>query len=122
MKQKLDEMQQRVAIALMGFAHKAKPQTCWHEPDEQEISAEVVGDHLDNACGNYIFEEDSPHPMEIYQEFVVRLRQEREGEEDLTLDINLANLLAIATAGAKEIMGDVQEMQPEDYGLEAPGS
>jgi hypothetical protein len=23
----------------------------WHEPDEQEISARIVGDHLDNAMG-----------------------------------------------------------------------
>jgi hypothetical protein len=24
----------------------------WHEPDEQEVNAYVVGDHLDNAMGS----------------------------------------------------------------------
>jgi hypothetical protein len=58
-----------------------------HEPDEQGISAEVVGDHLDNAMGNCIMAESN-----IRQEFVVILKNE-DNEE---LKVNLADLIALA--------------------------
>lgn len=60
-----------------------------HEPDEQGIKARVVGDHLDNAMGEYI----SADQIEGgYQEFVVIL--ERDGIE--REKINLATLIALA--------------------------
>ena len=58
-----------------------------HEPDENGISATVIGDHLDNAFGTAIFAEGRH-----YQEFVVTLRNGK-GE---TLEINLASLIALA--------------------------
>lgn len=57
-----------------------------HEPDEQGIRAEVVGDHLDNAFGTHIGEN-----IEYDQEFVVRII--RDGK---TNDFNLADLIALA--------------------------
>ena len=57
-----------------------------HEPDEQGISAEVVGDHLDNAMGGYIGDDQA------CQEFVVILKNE-DNEE---LKVNLADLIALA--------------------------
>ena len=56
-----------------------------HEPDEQEISATVVGNHLDNACGNYVDNRGC-------QEFVVILKNGK----DETLNVNLASLIALA--------------------------
>ena len=58
-----------------------------HEPDEQGISAEVIGDHLDNAMGNHIMIEPNAR-----QEFVVLLRNEDNDE----LHVNLADLIALA--------------------------
>lgn len=60
-----------------------------HEPDEQEISAMVVGDHLDNAHGHRIhYAEDF-----TYQEFVVVLNNDSTGKEER---FNLATLIALA--------------------------
>ena len=55
-----------------------------HEPDEQGISATVVGDHLDNAMGDAAF----PHNC---GEFVVTLRRGDREER-----FNLATLIALA--------------------------
>ena len=57
-----------------------------HEPDRQGISAEVIGDHLDNAMGGYIGDDQAR------QEFVVILKNE-DNEE---LKVNLADLIALA--------------------------
>lgn len=59
-----------------------------HEPDNDDVSARVVGDHLDNAFGEAIREEAM---AEGYQEFVVILKR---GVK--THRINLATLIAIA--------------------------
>ena len=58
-----------------------------HEPDNQDISATVIGDHLDNAMGNYIGDDQSR------QEFVVIIKNESSGEEEA---FNLADLIALA--------------------------
>lgn len=58
-----------------------------HEPDEHEISAKIVGNHLDNACGNYVGDLDKGH-----QEFVVILKNGK----GKTLNVNLASLIALA--------------------------
>ena len=82
------------ARRLVGFVSEAQPRTDWHEPDEQDIECVVVGDHLDNAFGNRITGDRG------FQEFVVQLRS-----PTADLDINLATLLALATAGARDIVG-----------------
>lgn len=57
-----------------------------HEPDEQGITAEVFGDHLDNACGEML---DSG-------EFVVELKRARPGKAPEFAHFNLATLIALA--------------------------
>ena len=66
-----------------------------HEPDEQGLKAHVVGDHLDNACGNHIGEKQI---TEGFQEFVVVLQ--RDGKEPHV--VNLADLIALARLGDSE--------------------
>jgi len=56
-----------------------------HEPDEQDIKAYVIGDHLDNAFGNSITLNDG------FQEFVVVIRRNEKTEK-----FNLATLIALA--------------------------
>jgi hypothetical protein len=70
-----------------------------HDPDEQEVSAKVVGNHLDNAMGNSVVVGDR------YQEFVVRLKRDR----GTFVDLNLASLLALARVGAEQL-----ELRPND--------
>ena len=52
-----------------------------HEPDEQGITAKIVGNHLDNACGEDVYSE----------EYVIILIKER-----AKFKINLATLIAFA--------------------------
>lgn len=60
-----------------------------HEPDEVEISAEVIGTKLDNAFGEEII---TSHLEEGWQELVVVMH-----DRDHTLfKINLATLIALA--------------------------
>lgn len=73
---------------LKQFASTSRVRADWHEPDEQNVSASVTGNHLDNAFGSC--QDGLP---EDYQEFVVHLKAKNE-----ILDINLADLLAIAAS------------------------
>ena len=59
-----------------------------HEPDEQDVRARVVGDHLDNACGDNISLEAVAGG---FQEFVVVLSRDRK-----KATVNLADLIALA--------------------------
>jgi len=59
----------------------------WHEPDESGVGARVIGDHLDNAFGSGLTQENG------FQEYVVVLTVN--GRDSAR--INLANLLAWAT-------------------------
>ncbi len=71
-----------------------------HEPDEQGLSALVVGDHLDNAFGEAIREKAI---IEGYQEFVVILNLTT-GERHEQALFNLATLIALARIGAKTLI------------------
>ena len=70
-------------LMLREFAEEHEIRPDWHEPDEQGITAEVVGDHLDNAFGN------SGTSGELVVDLYV--------EGKLKCSINLATLLALAT-------------------------
>jgi len=60
-----------------------------HEPDEQGVSAAVVGNRLDNAgCKG---------------EFVVMICRENGSDEDVAIPVNLADLIALARVGAQEV-------------------
>ena len=63
-----------------------------HEPDEQDVSARVYGQHLDNAMGESITIDDG------FQEYVVILRRGIAAEK-----FNLATLIALARIGAERI-------------------
>lgn len=76
---------------LQKFASTYHLREDWHEPGEQDVSATVVGELLDNAFGNHI---DTEAIEGGYQEIVVVLKQE--GGD--SLKVNLASLLALACA------------------------
>ncbi len=61
-----------------------------HEPDEQGLSARVVGTHLDNAFGESITGEFLERG---YQEIVVILERDSDGRVE---KFNLASLIALA--------------------------
>lgn len=66
--------------------------TDMHEPDNEEIKVRIVGDHLDNACGDFI---SLDAIVRGYQEYVVCF--ERVVDEKLVYDnFNLATLIALA--------------------------
>lgn len=63
-----------------------------HEPDEQGLKAHVVGNHLDNAFGDYIGERPV---IENFQEFVLVLER-FDGKSIRREQFNLATLIALA--------------------------
>lgn len=69
-----------------------------HEPDEQGISAHVVGYRLDNACGEYISDKAI---IEGWQEYIVILHKDGRDER-----FNLASLIALARMGARTIQAE----------------
>lgn len=92
-------MHHGIAEALHKWARKYRMRSDWHESDEQGVRAEVVGTKLDNAFGNHV----SPKAVEDgWQEIVIRVQHGRWADfgsqfvADDTIDINLANLLALA--------------------------
>lgn len=71
-----------------------------HEPDEQGIKVRVIGDHLDNACGDYIGVEQIRNG---FQEFVVIIERFDSENNFHTVDtFNLANLIALARQAPKQ--------------------
>ena len=83
--------QERMAIIknqLIQFANESKVRESWHEADEQGVTVEITGLHLDNAFGA-----NQPPIPEENQEIVVHLNSKNGG----ILPINLADLLAIAS-------------------------
>jgi hypothetical protein len=64
-----------------------------HEPDEQDVEAEVVGTKLDNAFGEHIDERALDGG---FQELVVILRRRDMEGKMLVNRINLATLIALA--------------------------
>ncbi len=75
-----------------------------HEPDEQEVSAWVVGSKLDNAFGDSI----SAQPItEGYQELVVCIRRyDCDGGRTIRT-FNLADLIALARLADDEAVKNV---------------
>ena len=86
---KIENVMDQELAGLRKFASNHGLRSDWHEPDEQGVTARVVGDHLDNAYGNEI---RATAVEQGFQEFVVVLEQEN-GD---CLKINLATLLALA--------------------------
>jgi hypothetical protein len=82
----LDARDKKILDGLRKFTKDCREDM--HEPDEQGISATVVGDHLDNACGDFI----STKVINRYQEFVVVLKNDKKKQ----FTVNLADLIALA--------------------------
>jgi hypothetical protein len=89
------------AHALEEFRQAYGIRNDWHEPDEQGITAYVLGDHLDNAMGATV--------EHGHGELQVVIAKEVESEEGTSFDkatfrpiaaVNLATLLSWATSGA----------------------
>lgn len=73
-----------------------------HEPDEQGFRrVSLVGDHLDNACGNTI---TTDAITKRYQEYVLVIERDTDEHGAQALPINLANLIALARIGAKTLV------------------
>jgi hypothetical protein len=70
---------------LTRFAKDHKKLSDMHEPDEQGISVEVFGNHLDNAMGDGV-----EHSCGEYN---IRIKNEYTNE---TEEFNLSNLIAAA--------------------------
>lgn len=83
------------AKALLEFTSECRPDM--HEPDEQGFkTVTLVGDHLDNAFGEYI---DPDAVIRKFQEYVLLIRK-----HEKALPINLATLIAFARIGAEHIV------------------
>lgn len=70
----------------------------WHEPDEQDVTARVIGTLLDNAMGNRV---EQAAIDGGYQELVVEVNAgdgTNPNDPDNRIRVNLATLLAIAAA------------------------
>jgi len=83
----------KVVTALRKITDGCRPDL--HEPDEQGITANVVGDHLDNACGSYV---DLDSLLHRHQEFVLVMKryQKISPQQDHSMEerFNVCNLLA----------------------------
>jgi hypothetical protein len=78
-----------------------------HEPDEQGFKhVQLVGDHLDNAMGDFV---DAKMIRECFQEYVLFLGHESGAGYDSYRDgFNLATLIAFARIGAIVVRGEVE--------------
>lgn len=65
----------------------------WHEPDEQGVNADVHGDHLDNAMGPQLDEDDSCGELNVV---IYKDVEGEPGSSDAVAVVNLATLLAFA--------------------------
>jgi hypothetical protein len=90
---------------LLTFAEEHKLRRDWHEPDEQDVNAQVIGDYLDNAMGSTMDHNCG--------ELNVVLTKNGKG----VAVVNLATLLAWATHGVdlemqiRKAESDVKEME-----------
>lgn len=71
---------------LAGLAARLRVRPDWHEPDEQQVSARVIGERLDNAMGAAV------EPGNVGEFNVVIAQNGR----DVAV-VNLATLLAFAS-------------------------
>lgn len=81
--------------ALASFASAHGLRHDWHEPDESNISARIIGKHLDNAMGSTTRHEHADWGGEFNVVLTRMDEEEREIQEDLAV-VNLATLLSWA--------------------------
>ena len=84
-----DEMRE-----LQSFAEKYGLREDWHEPDEQSVTARVIGYQLDNAFGNMPYSIDCGDGVKEQHEILVIIKHRDQYGIDDTVVVNLATLLA----------------------------
>ena len=92
---------------LHRFKNQYKLREDWHEPDEQEVSAFVVGNTLDNAMGDKPWVRLNQFGLPEVGELVVVVQHSYYYDDgsstvDDTVMVNLADLLAEATKNGGE--------------------
>lgn len=80
---------------LMMFRNQHGVREDWHEPDNQNISARIIGRHLDNAMGSTTRHEHTDWGGEFNVVLTRMDETDREIQEDLAV-VNLATLLSWA--------------------------
>ena len=76
----------------------------WHEPDEQEVNARIIGSHLDNAMGA---DPDADKKVDVYHRPDGSVRTLHWGEYNVVISqkdkdvavVNLATLLSWGSRG-----------------------
>ena len=86
------------AKELNELAKELRVRPDWHEPDEQEVNARIIGSHLDNAMGA---DPDADKKVDVYHdlhwgEYNVVITKKG---KDVAV-VNLAELLAWGSRGA----------------------
>lgn len=84
-----------VSRAVEDFRTRQGLRLDWHEPDEREVTAKVIGTGFDNAMGNSV---DQDALNGGYQEMVVEITAGDGASAQDRLRVNLATLFAIAAA------------------------
>ncbi len=77
-----------------------------HEPDNEGVTARVVGEQLDNALGASIGAEAI---LAGYQELVVVITQAQDEHPPVVRALNLADILALARIGATALVAEVTD-------------
>ena len=91
---------------LLQFASEHDIRQDWHECENQGISGEVIGTIFDNSGGSKVY----PNLVKDgSQEFVLRL-----SKGNRQVDINLADLVALASEGAMRLF---HEREPAESTL-----
>lgn len=78
---------------LVTFAVEHNLSHDWHEPDNNDVGARIIGDHLDNAFGSTVAKE-----QHVFGEFNVVLTKEG-------TDVAVVNLATLLSWGAKSANG-----------------
>lgn len=94
------------AEQMAKLAHDLRVRPDWHEPDEQNVNARIIGTHLDNAMGSTTLplpEDDPNNPNGEYNIVVTR------DGTDVAV-INLASLLSWASAAFPTELRDSWEV------------
>lgn len=90
----------------------------WHEPDEQDVDARIIGNHLDNAMGSsaeacIVHTASGDHDHTEYNVILTRGGEDDDSRTDVAV-INLATLLAWASDSASSVgvtLSDVRKIR-----------
>ena len=92
------------AKELNELAKELRVRPDWHEPDEQEVNARIIGSHLDNAMGA---DPDADEKVEVMHDPDGSVRILHWGEYNVVItkkgkDVAVVNLAELLTWGMQE--------------------